>query len=166
MHICPCSWALGISKKTWIQTCFGPVTVEAVEVFRHFAFSRHGFELATCVVEPKDCIFWGASCKQIKIWQLRSRKVTKFSWNPPIQPIANRVALNLEIISKNFLFSTRRTRILMRCTIYYLVLFVNPIGRILVRSKKIQNYLEIQCHPICNRLYHCYTLQSVSRVQV
>ena len=30
-----------------------------------------------------------------------------------IQPIADRVAQNLEILSKNFQFSTRRTRILM-----------------------------------------------------
>jgi len=50
-----------------------------------------------------------------------------------IQPIADRVAQHLEIISKNFRFSTRRTRILMGLIIYYLVLIVNPIGRILVR---------------------------------
>jgi len=50
-----------------------------------------------------------------------------------VQPIADRVAQNLEIISKNFQFSTRRTRILMRLIIYFLVLIVNPMGRILVR---------------------------------
>ena len=50
-----------------------------------------------------------------------------------IQPIADRAAQNLEIISKNFQFSTRRTRILMEFIIYYLVLIVNPMGRILVR---------------------------------
>jgi len=44
----------------------------------------------------------------------------------------DRVAQNLEIISKNFQFSTRRTRILMGFSIYYLVLIVNPVGRILV----------------------------------
>jgi len=51
-------------------------------------------------------------------------------------PIANRMAQNLEIISKNFQFSTRRTRILMGFiifTIYYVVLVVNPTGRTLVR---------------------------------
>jgi len=37
--------------------------------------------------------------------------------------------------------------------IYYLVLIVNPMGRILVRWKKFRNNLEILCHPICNRLY-------------
>ena len=47
-----------------------------------------------------------------------------------IQPIVNRVALNLEIISKNFQFSTRRTRILMGFTVYYLVLIINPMGKI------------------------------------
>ena len=48
-----------------------------------------------------------------------------------VQPIANRVAQNLEFIlfSQNFQFSTRRTRFI----IYYLVLIVNPMGRILVR---------------------------------
>jgi len=47
--------------------------------------------------------------------------------------LLDRVAQNQEIILTNFLFSTRRTRILMRLIIYYLVLIVNPIGRILVR---------------------------------
>jgi len=50
-----------------------------------------------------------------------------------LQPIADRVAQHLEIISKNFRFSTRRTRILMGFIIYYLALIVNPMGRILVR---------------------------------
>jgi len=50
-----------------------------------------------------------------------------------IQPIADRVAQNLKIISKNFQFSSRRTRILMGFIIYHLVLIVNPMGRILVR---------------------------------
>ena len=47
---------------------------------------------------------------------------------------------NLEIISKNFQFSTRRTRILMWLiisTCYYMVLIVNPMGRILVRCKNL-----------------------------
>ena len=50
-----------------------------------------------------------------------------------IQQIADRVAQNLEIISKNFQFGTRHTRILMGFIIYYLVLIVDPMGRILVR---------------------------------
>ena len=48
------------------------------------------------------------------------------------QPIADRIAQNLEINSKNFHFSTRRTRILKGFIIYCLVLIVSPIGRILV----------------------------------
>jgi len=55
---------------------------------------------------------------------------------------------------KNFQFSTKRTRILVGFIIYYLVLVVNSMGRILVRWKGIENHLEIQCHPICNRLYN------------
>jgi len=35
--------------------------------------------------------------------------------------------------------------------IYYMVLIVNPMGRILVRSKSCRNNFEIQCHPILNR---------------
>jgi len=70
-----------------------------------------------------------------------------------IQPIADRVAQNLEIISKNFQFGTRRNRILMGCVTYYLVLIVNPMGRILVRWKSCTTNLEILCHPICNRRY-------------
>jgi len=47
-----------------------------------------------------------------------------------IQPIADRVAQNFEITSKNFRSSTRRTTILLGLIIYYLVLIVNPMGRI------------------------------------
>jgi len=36
---------------------------------------------------------------------------------------------------------------------YYLVLIVNPMGRILVRWKSLNNNLEIQCKPIGNWLY-------------
>ena len=54
-----------------------------------------------------------------------------------VQPSADRAAQNLEIISKNFQFGTKRTRILlgfiMGFIIYYLVLIVNPMGGILVR---------------------------------
>ena len=46
------------------------------------------------------------------------------SW---IQPIADRMAQNLEIIPINFQFSTRRTRIPMGFFIYYLVLIENVI---------------------------------------
>jgi len=63
-----------------------------------------------------------------------------------VQPIANRVAQNLEIIPNNFQFSTRRTRILMGFIISYLVLIVNPMGRILVLWKSCRNNLEILCH--------------------
>jgi len=69
-----------------------------------------------------------------------------------LQPIADRVAQHLEIISKNFQFSTRRTRILMGFIMYYVVLIVNPMGRILVRLKSFRNNLEMLCHPICNWL--------------
>jgi len=70
-----------------------------------------------------------------------------------IQPIADRVAQHLEIISKNFQFSTRRTSILVGFIIYCLVLIINPLGRILVRWKSFRNNLEMLCHPICNWLY-------------
>jgi len=53
-----------------------------------------------------------------------------------VQPIVDRAAQNLEITSKNFQFSTRRTKILMEFiirTIYYVVLIVNPMDRIQVR---------------------------------
>jgi len=74
-----------------------------------------------------------------------------------IQTIADRVAQHLEMISKNFQFSTRRTRILMGFIIIYLVLIVNPMGRILVRWTSFTNNLETLCHPICNWLYYIYS---------
>jgi len=76
-----------------------------------------------------------------------------------VQPIADRVSQHLEIISKNFQFSTRRTRILMGFIIYCLVLIVNPICRILVRWKRFRHELETLCHPICNWLYQSTSKQ-------
>ena len=76
-------------------------------------------------------------------------EVETFNIEKNIQPIADRVAQNLEIISKNVHFNTRRTLLFI---IYYLVLNLNPMGRILVRSKSFRNNLEILCNPICNRL--------------
>ena len=76
-----------------------------------------------------------------------------------IQPIAARVAHNLEIISKNFQFSTRHTRIVIGFTIsnsHYVVLIVNPMGRNMVRRFLFRNNLEILCHPICNWLQVIY----------
>jgi len=35
----------------------------------------------------------------------------------------------------------------------YLVVIVNPMGRIMVRCKRFRNNLEMLCQPICNRLY-------------
>jgi len=73
-----------------------------------------------------------------------------------IKPIADRVAHNLEIIAKNLLLNTRRTRIRMGfvlSTIYYVVPILNLTGRILVRCKSFRKNLEILCHPICNQLY-------------
>jgi len=67
--------------------------------------------------------------------------------------IADRVAQHLEIISKNLQIGTRRTRILMGFIIYYLVLIVHPMGRILVRWNFFRNILKMLCHPICNWLY-------------
>ena len=58
-----------------------------------------------------------------------------------LQPIADRVAQNLESISKKFQFSTRCTRILMGfiiSTICYLALIANPMGRIVVRLKGLE----------------------------
>ena len=78
-----------------------------------------------------------------------------------VQPIADRVAQHLDLISKNFQFSTRRTRILMGFIIHYLVLIVNPMGRIMVRWKSFRNNLEILCHHICNWLYFFLALSGV-----
>jgi len=72
------------------------------------------------------------------------------------QLIVDRVEQNLENILKNFQFSTRRTRILMECiidTIYWWVLLLSSMGRILVRWKNFRSDFEIRCQPICNRLY-------------
>jgi len=66
MHICPCSWSIEISKKIWSQEYFGTVTVDSVEIFRHFAFWRHRTRLASFFIESKNCVFWGATFELIK----------------------------------------------------------------------------------------------------
>jgi len=68
-----------------------------------------------------------------------------------VQPIADRVAQNLEIISKNFQFSTRHQD---SHGIYHLLRGTNrkSHGRNSGLLKRFKNNLEIQCHPICNRL--------------
>jgi len=73
---------------------------------------------------------------------------------------------NLQIISKKFQFSTRRTRILMgfiMSTIYHVVLISNSISRIVVRLKRFKKNLEILCHlqlavtpKTTNHLFTCY----------
>jgi len=93
------------------------------------------------------CQFQSRFCCATLFWHLLLPKV----WCV-LQPIADRVAQHLEIISTNFQFSTRRTRILMGFIIHYLVLIVNPMGRILLRWKRFRNNLEMLCHPICNWL--------------
>ena len=63
----PVQGLLECARKIWIQKYFGPVTVDSVEIFPHFAFWRHGSTLANFVIAPKNCIFWGASFELIKI---------------------------------------------------------------------------------------------------
>jgi len=48
-------------QKIWIQAYFGPVTVDFVETFRHFAFWRHGTRLASFFIVPNDCILCGTT---------------------------------------------------------------------------------------------------------
>ena len=66
MHISSCSWSTGMSKKIWIRIYFRPVTVDSVEIFCHFAFWRHGTRLASFLIVPKNCIFWGATFELTK----------------------------------------------------------------------------------------------------
>jgi len=66
MRILGCSWALGICKNIGTRTYFGSITVESVRGFRHFAFWRYGFKLATFFIVHMNCIFWGASFKPIQ----------------------------------------------------------------------------------------------------
>jgi len=119
-----------------------------------FTYTQTHVHMHTHVRAQTLSVFLSHTSSTNSLLQVPPPSLIKIYTRTHIQPIADRVALNLEIISKNFQFGTRRTRILMGCTMYYLVLIVNPIGRILVRSKSSRNNLEIQCHPICNRLYH------------
>jgi len=48
----------------------------------------------------------------------------------------------------------------MGSIIYYVVLIVNPMGRILARWKSLRCNLEMLCHPVCNLLY-CVTVDCI-----
>jgi len=81
--MCPCSWALEICNSIGIWTYLGSVTVESVGGFRHFAFWRHRFKLATFFIAPKNCIFWGASFKlTTNLATLNSEKLQGFRGTP------------------------------------------------------------------------------------
>jgi len=84
MHVCPCSWALGICKNIGIRTYFGSVRAEFVGVFRHFVFCIKVPKLTTFFIASKNCIFWGTSFEPISNLNFEYRKVTRFSWNPPL----------------------------------------------------------------------------------
>jgi len=49
-----------------IQTYVGPVTVDYLGGFRHFAFLRHGIKLGIFLIAHLNCIFGDASCEQIQ----------------------------------------------------------------------------------------------------
>ena len=51
--------------------------------------------------------------KELSSSDMHSSSALQQDFSINIQPIADRVAQNLEIMSKNFQFSTKRTRILM-----------------------------------------------------
>jgi len=81
-----------------------------------------------------------------------------------IQPIADRVTQNLEIISKNFESSTRRTRILIGfefASCYYNLLIVATMGRILVcwqsftyiSQDSAPSYLQLAVENKCSIVY-------------
>jgi len=56
MRICPCPWAVGISKKNWNQTYFDLMTVDSAEILHHFAFWHHGSKLASFFIVPENFI--------------------------------------------------------------------------------------------------------------
>jgi len=75
-----------------------------------------------------------------------------------IQPIADRVTKNLEIISKDFQFGARRTRILMGFVMSTMLLpgtDRKSHGQDCGSLNFCRDDLKIFCHPICNRLYIC-----------
>jgi len=73
-----------------------------------------------------------------------------------LQPTVDRVAQNLEIISRNLhlvpgIPGFSWDLLLISC--YYLVLIVNPMCRMLVRRRLDRSNLNILCHPICIGLH-------------
>jgi len=107
-------------------------------------FSRHSQKWASCQID------WKNNNYRADFWEyLHCESHTKRVTRIHMKQTADRVAHNLEIIAKNFLLNTRRTRIrrgFALSTIYYVVPIVNLTGRILVRCKSFGKNLEILCH--------------------
>jgi len=65
MHICPCSWALGICKNIGIWNYFASVTAKSMGGFRHSCGLYKSARTCHFFV-PKNCIFWDASFETLK----------------------------------------------------------------------------------------------------
>ena len=88
MHICLCSWALGICKNIRHQTYFGSITAESVRFFHHFALCMKVPRLATFFVASKNIIFGGASFEPLQnLATLGTFKLQAFHGNPPPIPL-------------------------------------------------------------------------------
>jgi len=91
----PCLRTIAISKKMWILTYFGPVTVDSVEGIRHFAFWRHKTRLATFFIAPTNYIVGDVSIEPIKnLATLVPEKLQVFPLNPPILSLHPRAFLS------------------------------------------------------------------------
>ena len=146
-------WSLNFSK-----VCYEVASISRLlKITGHFckrALSKRRYSAKETYIYEKRSVkemYLSLSCSHSDIRPVvyGHVKISLLLWKEickrEVQPIADRVAQHLEIISKNFHFSTRRTRILMGFIIYYLVLIVNPMGRILVRWKFVSEMISRCC---------------------
>ena len=98
---------------------------------------------------------------RVNMYHYTIYSVTSHHTNVYVQPIADRVAQHLEIISKNFQFSTRRTRILMRFIICYFVLIVNPIWDLRYGQIYTQKH-DYECGALASSLTRTITVYNVT----
>jgi len=83
MHICPCSWALGIFKNIGIRTYFALVTAVSVRVFRHFCvWCKKRPDLPLFLLHLNTAFFEEHLLTPLKIWQLWALKSSKVFMEP------------------------------------------------------------------------------------
>jgi len=144
MRVCTCGWRCCVCKVPDSVVCYVCVKYVCMYVWmyvcmkgwmcvRMYEWKYVGMYACVCMCRQRCCVCIVPDsfifCVCMRYVSVYERMYVWLYACVYVQPIADRVTLNLEIISKNFKFTTKCTNVLMRLIIYYMVLIVNPMGQ-------------------------------------